>query len=1066
MFFCAGRNSFEKSAFILMLTIAVLVCASTAGAQTSGIITGKVADPSGGLLAGAKVAAHNTETGMSRSGLTGADGRYMIPGLPVGNYEVRAEYAGFRAQVREGVRLAVNETSVVDFVLQIGELDQVVVVTGTSPAVNTHSHELSYLVSERAIRDLPLNGRNYTDLALLQPGVVAFPHRDGGSVVAHGLGTSINGQDPRSNVYLLDGTPQNDFTNGPAGSAAGTALGVETIREFRVEANSYSAEFGRNSGGQINALTKSGTNDLHGTLYWFHRNDNFDARNFFDPARKPEFKRNQFGLSAGGPLRTDQTFFFLGYESLRERLGRSINTVVPDNNARAGRLPTPANPCGSTDTLTINAAVAPYLAEFPVANGPLITDAAGCPSGLAVFTFPFKQSIDQDFGQIRFDHQFSPSVQAFARYTYDGAEQFLPTEFPQFPRAFLSRNQFFTGEARWVQSLSLLHTFRLSFSRTRVGQDVEANTSQPLQPFVAGRGQVGSIDIGGIPRFGTQSSVNVQLVQNVIGGEYGGTWTRGRHLVKFGGLAERYQDNLFNPTFSLGIFTFASLRNFLLNQPLRFIGLTPDGELDRYWRFTLFGLYVQDSWRVHPRLTLNAGLRYEAATLPREIYSRDVALPNPLTDPAPIIGPLYNNPTFKNISPRIGLAWDVFGTGKTSLRSGYGWYFNTNNQQNLIVTITNPPFTPRPVIAGPTLTFPQPNLAATGILSIRPVEFDLKNPNLHVWNLSVQQQLPWDTVVTLGYAGSRGVHLLRSRDVNIPTPQTLADGTLFFPAGRPRPNPAFTTIELKSSDGNSWYNAMIFEVRKRWSGGLSFQSSYTWARNIDTTQASTFFSDATNGTTSAFPEFQGMENYNKGLTDFHAKHNWVMNVIWPLPFGRSFDGAARALLHGWELAAISNVRSGSPLTVFVQSNRSRSLWSPSLGPGIGFDRPNIKPGFTHQSAVLGRPDQYFDPSAFELQPVGTFGNLGRGALIGPNLRTVDLSLVKNTPFSAWGGERTVQFRAEAFNILNRANFGTPALTAFVGAPANVTEPPLASFGRIRSTVTSSRQIQLGLRILW
>lgn len=1046
---------------ILIALTAPLVCVSTASAQTTGTITGKVSDASGAVLAGAKVTARHVETGMTRSGVSGADGRFVLAGLPVGDYEVRAQFEGFRPLVRSGVTLAVNEIVLLDYVLQVGTLDQEIVVTGQTTPINVYTHELSYLVADRAIRELPLNGRNYTDLALLQPGVVAFPHRDGGSVVAHGLGTSINGQDPRSNVYLLDGTPQNDFTNGPAGSAAGTALGVETIREFRVEANSYGAEFGRNSGGQINALTKSGTNELSGTLYWFHRNDNFDARNFFDPAQKPEFKRNQFGVSGGGPLATDRTFFFLGYESLRERMGRTVSTIVPDDNARLGVLAAATQPC-ATSTLVINSAVQPYLLEFPVANGSTLLNSAGCPSGLAAFNFNFKQILDQDFGQLRIDHNFGANLQFFSRYTYDGAEQELPTEFPQFPRSFISRNQFFTAEMRWVQSAALLHTFRFGFSRTRVGQDVEANTSQPLLPFVPGREQVGSIDIGGIPRFGTQSSVNVQLTQNVFGFEYGGIASKGRHLIKFGGLVERYQDNLFNPTFSLGIFTFASLRSFLLNQPQRFIGLTPNGELDRYWRFTLSGFYLQDSWRVIPRLTLNAGLRYEFATLPEEIYGRDSALIR-LSDPKETVGPLYQNPTHKNLSPRIGLAWDVFGNGKTSVRSGYGWYFNTNNQQNLIVTITNPPFTPRVVTANP--TFPQPNFAVLGVPSIRPVQWDLKNPNLHVWNLHVQQEVWRGLVLTVGYAGTRGVHLLRSADVNIPAPVQQPDGTFFWAAGRPRPNAGFTTIELKSSDGNSWYNALIIEVRKRWSGGVQFQSSYTFSRNIDTTQASTFFSDATNGTTSAFPDFPGLE-YNKGLADFHAKHNWVMNVVWPVPFGRNLEGATRTLLHGWELAAITNVRSGSPLTVFVQSNRSRSLWSPSLGPGIGFDRPNIAPGFDHESAILGRPDQYFNPAAFQLQPVGALGNLGRGALIGPNLRTVDLALVKNTPFSAWGKERTVQFRAEAFNLLNRANFGTPALTAFVGAAANATEPVLSSFGRIRSTVTSSRQIQLGLRILW
>jgi len=1048
----AGHGA-GRTVTTIFAVLAALALAAPLAAQTTGTVTGVVKDPSGAVVAGAKITATHTETGATRSVTSDAEGRYVFAAMPVGLYTLRAELTGFQTLAKTGASLAVGETLVVDFALEVGPIEQQITVRATSPLLNTQSPELSYLVGKRAIEDLPLNGRNYTDLALLQPGVVAFPHRDGGSVVAHGLGTSINGQDPRSNVYLLDGTPQNDFTNSPAGSAAGTVLGMETIQEFRVEVNSYSAEFGRNSGGQINAVTRSGTNSFHGSLFHFLRNDNLDAKNYFDTPAKPEFKRNQTGATLGGPLRHDRAFFFGGYESLRERQGRTIQTFVPDNNARLGILP--AHLGGS---VAVNAAVQPYLSEFPVANGPLLLDSLNRPTGIAQYSFLFKQHTDQDYGQVRYDQNLTANTQYFLRYTYDGAEQRLPTDFPQFPRAFLSRNQFFTAELRQALSPATLHWARFGFSRTRIGQSVEANVPSALQPFVPGRTMMGDIDIGGLPRFGPQSSVNVQLVQNVFGTEYGWVHTAGAHLLKVGALMERYQMNMVNPTFSLGIYTFPSLRTFLLNQAQRFLGLTPNGALDRYWRLMLFGFYAQDAYRLHPRLTLNAGLRYEFSTMPKDIYGRDSALIN-LSDTAPALGQLYQNPTHKNISPRIGLAWDVLGNGKTSLRGGYGLYFNTNNQQNLIVTVTNPPATPRLSVANP--PFPNAPTVLTGGSSIRPVEWNLKNPNVHVWNLTVQQQIWWDIVVTAGYAGARGMHLLRSSDRNIPAPQLLPNGTYFFPAGAPRPNAAFTTIELKSSDGNSWYNAMIFEVRKRWSHGISVQSSYTLARNIDTTQASTFFSDATNGTTSAFPEFPGLD-YNKGLADFHAKHNWVMNFHWQVPFAQNLQGAAKKLLDGWQFAGITTMRSGGPLTLFIQRNWSRSQWSPSLGPGIGFDRPSMAAGRTAENAVLGRPDQWFDATAFVLPPAGTLGDTGRGAFVGPNLRTVDLALVKDTGVTAWGRETTIQFRAEAFNLFNRANFGVPSLLAFAGQSA--TEAPLPTLGRIRSTVTTSRQIQLGLRI--
>ena len=455
-----------------------------------------------------------------------------------------------------------------------------------------------------------------------------------------------------------------------------------------------------------------------------------------------------------------------------------------------------------------------------------------------------------------------------------------------------------------------------------------------------GRDKVGDIDVGGLQfRWGPQTSSNLRLVQNVFAGEYQATQTRGAHLVKIGGLVEHYQDNMVNPTFSLGIYTFPSLSAFLQARPTRFIGLTPDAALDRYWRFTLFSAYVQDEWRLTDRLTLSGGLRYEDSTMPEDIYGRDVSLPN-LSDTVPTPGPLYQRPR-GSLSPRVGAAWDAFGDGRTSVRGGYGLYTNTNNHQNLIVTVTNPPATPRPVIANP--TFPTPSFGQLGTLSIRPMQWDIDNPTLHVYNVSVQREAGWDTVFTLGVAGSRGVHLWRSYDANVPTPTTLADGTPFFAATAARPNPAFSTIELKASDGDSWYNALILEGRKRLSGGLSLQSSYTWGKNIDTTQASTFFSDSTTGTTTAFPESLGPD-YNRGLADFHVKHTWVVNFTWALPFARGLDeGLVKHVLDGWQLVGIGQLRSGPPLTPFVANNWSRSRWSPSLGPGTGFDRPELCP---------------------------------------------------------------------------------------------------------------------------
>ena len=1034
-----------------LIGLGVLVLApSVAWAQsTTSSIVGQVRGPSATALPGAEVTARHLASGFARTATSDENGEFTLAALPLGAYEVRAELQGFQPVVRSGIALVLGQPAVLTLTLGVGTAEDEITVIARPAGVQTRSGELSFLVSEEQIRNLPLNGRNYTDLVFLQPGVVAFPYRNGGSVVAHGLAASINGQDPRSNVYLLDGTLMNDFTNGPAGSAASTALGIETVQEFRVETNAYGAEYGRNYGGQINVVTKSGTNDFHGSLFEYHRNDALDARNFFDPDEKPNFRRNQFGFALGGPLRKDRTFFFVGYEGLRERLGRTIQTVVPNEAARLGLLPDPDNP-GDLMPVPVDPAVRPYLDEYPLPNG----DELG--GGLAGFRFPFAQTIDQDYFQVRLDQNVGGRDQFFVRYTYDRAEQLLPTDFPQFPRAFVSKNQFLTTEYRRVVSSTTFATLRFGYSGTRIGQEVEANTSQPLQPFVPGRESLGALDIGGIPRFGPQVSANVSLRQDVFALNGDLIFSRGRHLLKTGALVERYHNDMFNPTFSRGIYAFANLEGFFRNQALRFIGLTPEGDLERNWRNTLFGVYVQDDVRLGSRFTLTAGLRLEYATVPSDTGDRDINLQD-LGASEVTVGPLFENPG-PNLSPRLSFAWDVAGDGRTSVRGGYGLYYNTNNQQNLIVTVTNPPATPRPVIPRP--DFPQPEFNFRS-LSIRPIQYDIETPRLHVWNVNVQRQLPGRVVLMLGYAGARGQRLLRNSDVNVPVPETLPDGTLFHPPTASRLNSSFSSIELKSSDGRSWYDALIIELRRVSAGGLSFQSSYTFSRNEDTTQASTFFSDATNGTVSYFPE-TGQPDYNRGRADYHARHNWVFNLSYDLPFARDTSGLAHALLADWQIAAIGQIRSGPPLTAFVQTNRSRSRWLPSLGPGLGPDRPSLAPGRSAESAINGTPEQWFDPTAFVLQPAGTFGDLGRGALTGPNLRVVDLALVKRFPWGRLGSAGLVELRIEAFNVFNHTNFGIPSLQAFAGTRDD--EVPLATFGLIRSTATSSRQVQLGIRV--
>ena len=1024
----------------IVALLSLCLAPRSADAQTSATLVGIVQDAQGGRLPGVTVRVREVATGAARDLVTDGEGRFVAATLSAGEYELRAALEGFRPLIQTGLRLTVGESAAVTLVLQVGNAEEIT-VRGTT-GVGTQTGDLSYLTDQRTIEQVPVNGRNYTDLMQLVPGVNAFPHRDNGSVVAHGLALSVNGQNPRTNTYLLDGTLQNDFTNSPASSAAGTALGMETIREFRLASNSYSAEYGRSAGGQVNVLTKSGSNLVSGSGFWFHRNDALDARNYFDTGEEPAFRRHQTGGTLGGPLRQDRLFFFAGFEGLYENLGRTVVTTVPDDQARQGILP--------TGPVAISPNTLPYLLEFPTANGPSLG------GGLAQHRFGFDQRLQQNFLQGRIDAVPSAGSQFFVRYTLDKANQDLPTDYPQFPRAFLSTNQFLTAEYRRALSGSTFGTARVGFSRTHIAQTVESNTTQAVTAFVPGRPTMGAIDIGGLPRFGPQLSADLQLDQDVVSGQFDVAHSRGRHLLKAGALVERYQAAEFNPTFSRGVYRFASLQTFLAGNAASFIGLTPAGDVNRAWDWTLFGGYLQDDWSVRRDLTVNAGLRFEAATVP--VDPRDVNMPD-LRAPAPTVGPLYQNPG-ATFSPRIGAAWNVGGGDRTAVRGGYGLYYTLNNQQELIVTVTNPPATPRVVIAAP--SFPVPPFERAGGISVRPIQYDIAYPRTHVWNLNVQRTLWQDWVATVGVAGARGRHLWRNADVNVPAPTILADGTPFYPAGLTRPNPAFSAIELKSSDGDSWYKALIVEGRKRWSGGLQAQVSYTWSKAEDTTQNATFFSDSTTSSVSAMPEV--IADYNKGLADFHAEHNFVLSGIWQIPTRLERDGVVGRLLNDWQVAAIVRMRSGNPLTAFVQANRSRSLWSPSLGPGTGPDRPSYAPGRSAEDAVTGNPDRWFDPTAFVLQPIGTLGTTGRNDLIGPDLRTTDVSFTKVVPWATLGGDGRVEIRAEIFNLFNRVNFGPPSLVAFSGTGTETA--PLASFGQIRTTVTSARQMQIGVRVVF
>ncbi|OFW37766.1 MAG: hypothetical protein A3J28_01855 [Acidobacteria bacterium RIFCSPLOWO2_12_FULL_60_22] len=540
-------------------------------------------------------------------------------------------------------------------------------------------------------------------------------------------------------------------------------------------------------------------------------------------------------------------------------------------------------------------------------------------------------------------------------------------------------------------------------------------------------------------------------------------YTRGRHSLKFGGLINRFQQFTNNGTNSRGAITFANINSFLLGQPASFRAVTPGSNLTRTYHYTTLGFYGQDDWRVSSGLTLNLGLRYEFLTQPQEVQGFSAALRDIQHDANTTLGPAFENPSLRNLSPRLGFAWDVRGDGKTALRGGFGLLYDIGNLGNALSAGAGatPPFaalstvsltTPTPLVLP--LTFPD---SAAG-KALRTVDYLLQQPHMLQYNLTVDRQLPLNMAVALAYAGSRGLNLIQTKEGNPTVPQVLANGSQFWPANAPRTNPNWTSIELKTGAGNSWYNSLQLGLSKRLGKGLQFQSSYTWSKVLDETQGQL---GVDNNASSTFGSDPTHRSADKGPASFDAAHNWRFNAIYRLPEFSSAGRVTGKLLNGWWISGILSLQTGYPFTPALQTNRSRSGVN---GGGAGIDRPDLVPGRSNDNIILGGADRYYDPRAFTVPALGFLGNLGRNTLRGPGFANLDFSLVKDTSLRFLGESGKLEFRAEFFNILNRVNFDMPSRTVFA-ARADL-ESPLSDAGRITNTSGSSRQIQLALKMLF
>ena len=842
-------------------------------AQVTAAISGTVQDASGGFVPDALVTVKSLETGLARSVTTDSAGDFAAVALPLGLQELKVEKSGFKTAVRTGVNLVVGQTAVVNFQLEVGELVQQITLADDTPLVNTTTSSVSGVVGERQIKDLPLNGRSFDNLITLNPGAVNYSsEKSAQTSTSNGNTFSVDGRRTYENLFLLNGieyTGSSQLAISPGG-VSGDLLGIDAIREFNVLTDTYGAEYGKRAGAQISVVTQSGTNQLHGSLYEFLRNSDLDARNFFDQASVPPFRRNQFGGVLGGPLKRNKWFLFSNYEGFRQSLAESNVSVVPDAEARQGQLP---NAAGVYTTVAkLNPAMLQYTQLWPEPNGAELT-VHGLPSGTALSYNNPKQNIREDFGTLRTDYIFSERDTFSASYTVDDGDSLIPLADPLFGSYETLRSQVASVEETHIFSPNVLNTFRAGFSRAGFNYDSFPLAAFPASlDFVTGLGP-GGIVIGGgvsttgggtITSAGPNNAANVGNRRNLFTYTDNVQITKGRHQITTGVWLQRVQDNDNDASRQLGQASFASLTTFLQGTVTSFQVVPDANELG--WR-SLFGAgYFEDAVKLRPNLTFQLGLRYEFTTGWNEESGRAANYltgSNGILLTTPAVGSsvfTQNNATHL-LGPRAGLVWDVFGNGKTAVRAGYGNYYSLIDDLSYLLN-SIPPYNGSVSKTGllPSLVPITPGVppAAGAIFAPQGVQPNAKTPTVQEWNFTVEQQLTHNTVLRASYVGSFGYHGLLSIDPNtIPAqvctdasgclsggvnsaaslsniPHTVPEGTLYIPGpGATRPNPKLGAGFFWYTEGNSSYNALQIDLNHRFRKGLQFRVNYTWSKDLD-----------------------------------------------------------------------------------------------------------------------------------------------------------------------------------------------------------------------------------------
>ena len=1091
-------RSLHHRTFALLFLLLFCVCAAPLHAQSTGTISGTITDQSGAIVPRASVQVKSTNTGAIRTLNADEQGRYSAREIPIGSYEVSVSKAGFTTSVRPNIVLSIGAQPIVDFQLGLGQQSQTVTVQDQVSQVETTSTAVGVLVETKQIQDLPLNGRNFTQLIALNPGVTQIPQGApgaGNQFYGNGQKYSIAGGRPSGQAYLLDGTDMTNFwNNGPGAAGLGTALGIDSIAEFQTLINTYSSQYGGN-GAVINASSRSGSNAFHGSLYEFLRNNVLETRNVFD-INRPPFRQNQFGGSLGGPVVKNKAFFFVNYEGLRSSKVTTGRVVVPDDDAQNFRLPNAQGvlvPVAENSNPTVRQAVRNTLALFPRPST-LIRTSAGLATGtgFALVDTPARGTENYFLG--RLDYTFSEKDSVFARYLLDFADNDTASGdnalYAWWPQLLTTRSHYATVQETHVFSPRLVNLSRISF--TRPAEDGAAYGSpvvnnglaspgtystagvHPLQFFGVAEGRHdGIVNPGsGITQLGPAGALPFYLIQNKFGVGDDVIWTAGAHSFKLGGVATRHRENTWAPQREM-TWNFGTLNNFLAGNPQQVVGYLSRAQnpaLDPFkdYRYWVFGLYAEDQWKATSRLTVNLGLRYSPTTKIGVVRHPLYTLVNPPFGNWVVKDAVTgDNPSLHNFDPRIGVAWDPFKDHKTSIRAGFGMFHAVVFARET-VNWFQPPFIAVSQSAAQGLTYPVPfsNFPAgtglviptDGTLSVNVgTTYQVNHaPYQTQWNFNIQREIVPQGVLSVSYVGSSNVGLFIQSDVNSPIPFIGPSGRPTFGVlnaaktavvANPRLNPAYSSLNYIDNRAHGTYNGLQTSFTKRFARNWQSQVSYTFAKSIDNGSGS-FGLDG--GTNNGNPFALSNE---RGLANFDRRHNFRLSGLYALPF--KGKGAAGKLIEGWQVTGIYSYLSGS----WISPASSQFMVHNSNGSNTG--RPDLVPGcqlYPDTQTLVN----WFNPNCFALQPAGTYGNAGRDIILGPNLWNLDSSLVKDTRFRRISEQFLLQFRAEVFNLLNHPSFQNPNSSIF----ASIAGGRVGTAGQISATNSQPRQIQLSLKILF